>query len=171
MPADGWEVSSHSVQETQRLGARLGRLLGPGDVLLLQGGLGAGKTVFAQGVARGLGIQEPVTSPTFTLIREYEGALRLYHVDLYRLGGDVDAAGIGLEDYLYGEGVTLVEWAERAPGIIPAAHLQVAILATGERERAIAMIPSGERYEALLAALNKGAAGRAAAPRRANRPA
>ena len=98
MPAATLEVISRSLEETQAAGAQLGRRLQPGDVLLLQGALGAGKTVFAQGVARGLGIEEPVTSPTFTLIREYEGALPLYHVDLYWLGGDLDAAAIGLED-------------------------------------------------------------------------
>ena len=161
MAGDGWETISHSAQQTQRLGARLGRLLQPGDVLLLEGALGAGKTVFAQGVARGLGIEEPVTSPTFTLIREYEGALPLYHVDLYRLAGEADAAAIGLEDYLYGDGVTLIEWPERAQGIVPAAHLRVAIHAPAgaENERAIALIPSGERYEAMLAALRRSAAG------------
>src|SRR4051794_25057361 len=106
MKAEGpmLDVISHSADQTRRLGARLAEWLAPGDVLLLRGDLGAGKTVFAQGVAAGLGIDEPVTSPTFTLIHEHHGRVPLYHVDLYRIGGDVEAGDLGLEDYLYGDG-------------------------------------------------------------------
>jgi tRNA threonylcarbamoyladenosine biosynthesis protein TsaE len=144
---------SHSAAQTHRLGARLGELLQAGDVLLLEGDLGAGKTVFAQGVAAGLGIDDPVTSPTFTLIHEYEGRLPLYHVDLYRLAGDADAAAIGLEEYLWGEGVTLIEWPDRAGGLLPAERLEIAlrpVAREADSKRAIRLTPSGERYARLV---------------------
>ena len=145
------DLISHGAQHTHRLGARLGALLEPGDVLLLDGALGAGKTVFAQGVAAGLGVDEPVTSPTFTLIHEYQGRLPLYHVDLYRVGGDGEAAALGLEDYFYADGVTLVEWSDRAASILPAAHLLVSLRAVAATKRAIRMLPRGRRYADLLA--------------------
>lgn len=133
--------------------------LAPSDVLLLRGDLGAGKTVFAQGVAAGLGIDEPVTSPTFTLIHEHHGRVPLYHVDLYRIGGDVEAGDLGLEDYLYGDGVTLIEWAERAAGLVPPAHLAVALRPVAETKRAIRFEPAGERYVRLLAEFKRSAFG------------
>ncbi len=144
---------SHSAAQTHRLGARLGELLQAGDVLLLEGDLGAGKTVFAQGVAEGLGIQDPVTSPTFTLIHEYEGRLPLYHVDLYRLAGDPDAAAIGLEEYLWGEGVTLIEWPDRAGRLLPPERLTIAlrpVAPQADSKRAIRLTPTGERFAQLI---------------------
>jgi tRNA threonylcarbamoyladenosine biosynthesis protein TsaE len=150
---------SHGAQQTQRLGARLGELLSPGDVLLLEGELGAGKTVFAQGVAQGLGITDPVTSPTFTLIHEYRGRLPLYHVDLYRLGNAAEAADLGIEDYLYGEGVTLVEWPGRAEGVLPSAHLVVSLRPITETKRGIRMVPTTAHYARLLAAFKRRAFG------------
>jgi tRNA threonylcarbamoyladenosine biosynthesis protein TsaE len=153
------DVISHSVDQTRRLGARLAELLAPGDVLVLGGTLGAGKTVFAQGVASGLGIEEPVTSPTFTLIHEYEGRLPLYHVDLYRIGGEVEAGDLGLEDYVYGDGVTLIEWAERAAGLLPPARLSVLLRPVAETKRAIRFEPMGERYAGLLETFKRSAFG------------
>ncbi len=153
------DVISHSVEQTQRLGQRLGELLQAGDVIVLQGPLGAGKTVFAQGVARGLEVDEPVTSPTFTLIHEYRGRLPLYHVDLYRIRGAAEAIDLGLEDYLYGDGVTLIEWAEHAPGVLPAAHLVVELRILAEQKRTLRFVPQGERYAGLLAALKRRAYG------------
>lgn len=153
------DVISHSVEQTQRLGQRLGELLQAGDVLVLQGTLGAGKTVFVQGIARGLGIEEPVTSPTFTLIHEYHGRLPLYHVDLYRIGGDAEAIDLGLEDYLYGDGVTAIEWGEHAPGVLPEAHLLVELRILAEQKRTLRFMPSGQRYIDLLAALKRRAYG------------
>lgn len=150
---------SHSPEQTQRLGARLGELLSPGDVILLEGGLGAGKTVFAQGVAMGLGIEEPVTSPTFTLIHEYQGRVPLYHVDLYRIGGAVEAADLGLEDYLYGDGITLIEWPERAAGILPRAYIVVALRPVSETKRGIRMTGASEHYRALLSTFKRNAFG------------
>ena len=141
---------SHGAAQTQRLGMRLGELLEAGDVILLEGGLGAGKTVLAQGIAQGLGIEDPVTSPTFTLIHQYVGRLTLYHADLYRLAGDSDAAAIGLEEYLYGDGVTVVEWPDRAAGLLPGEHLAVSLRPIAETKRALRFTPCGERYTQLV---------------------
>jgi tRNA threonylcarbamoyladenosine biosynthesis protein TsaE len=142
---------SHGAAQTQRLGVRLGELLEAGDVVLLEGHLGAGKTVLAQGIAQGLGIDDPVTSPTFTLIHEYEGRLPLYHVDLYRLAGDADAAAIGLEEYLYGNGVTVIEWPDRAATLVPTDRLAVSLRPVAETKRALRLVPHGEHYRRLVA--------------------
>ena len=157
--ASGLDVISHSVEQTRRLGARLAEYLEPGDVVLLSGNLGAGKTVFAQGLAAGLGVDEPVTSPTFTLIHEYSGRLPLYHVDLYRIGGEAEAGDLGLEDYLYGDGVTVIEWAERAGHLVPHNRLTVTLRPVAETKRAVRLVPTGERYVQLLAAFKRSAFG------------
>ena len=114
-------VTTHSAEETEALGERLGAGLGPGAVLLLDGDLGAGKTTLVRGLARGLGIDpQEVSSPTFVLINEYRGRITLHHVDLYRLeGAAVD--DLGLDDLGDGEGVVVIEWAERLPRPIPGA--------------------------------------------------
>ena len=150
---------SHGAAQTQRVGARLGELLQPGDVILLEGDLGAGKTVLAQGVAQGLGIDDPVTSPTFTLIHEYEGRLPLYHVDLYRLAGAADAANIGLEEYLYGDGVTVIEWPDRAASLVPGDYLVISLRPIADTKRALRLTPHGARYEALVAEFKREAFG------------
>lgn len=158
-PTEGIDFVSHGAAQTQRVGARLGELLEAGDVVLLEGELGAGKTVFAQGVARGLGIEDPVTSPTFTLIHEYEGRLPLYHADLYRLAGAADALGIGLEEYLWGDGVTLIEWPDRATGLVPDVHLTVALRTISDTKRAIRLSAAGDRYTRLVAQFKQAAFG------------
>lgn len=150
---------SHGAAQTHRLGLRLGELLAARDVVLLEGGLGAGKTVLAQGIAQGLGIDDPVTSPTFTLIHEYAGRLPLYHVDLYRLAGDADAAGIGLEEYVYGDGVTVIEWPDRATKLLPADHLTISLRPISETKRAVRLIPEGERYRQLVGRFKRGVFG------------
>lgn len=108
-----------SAAETQAVAAGLAARLRPGDVVALQGELGSGKTCFAQGLGRALGVQGPIGSPTFTLINEYAGRLPFHHVDLYRLSGVAEALDLGLDDALDGDGVTAIEWPERAPGLIP----------------------------------------------------
>jgi tRNA threonylcarbamoyladenosine biosynthesis protein TsaE len=118
------EITTHSDHETIDAGRDFAAALRGGDIVALHGNLGAGKTVFARGVARGLGIEEPVTSPTFTVVQEYEGAcLRLYHIDLYRLQNEDEAIAFGIEDFLNDpEAVTLLEWAERIAGLLPPEH-------------------------------------------------
>lgn len=150
---------SHGAAQTQRLGARLGELLEAGDVVLLEGDLGAGKTVLAQGLAQGLAVEDPVTSPTFTLIHEHEGRLPLYHVDLYRLAGDSDAAAIGLEDYVYGDGVTVIEWPDRAGKLLPRDHLTIALRPIAETKRSVRLTPRGARYDALVTRFKREAFG------------
>ncbi|HEU5381049.1 MAG TPA: tRNA (adenosine(37)-N6)-threonylcarbamoyltransferase complex ATPase subunit type 1 TsaE, partial [Ktedonobacteraceae bacterium] len=129
---------SHSVEQTQRLGMRLGELLQGGELLLLEGQLGTGKTTFTQGLALGLNITANINSPTFTLLKEYPGQLRpgdagkpprvgpaLYHFDLYRLDDPAEIFDLGFEDYFYGNGVCIVEWADRADLYWPADHLRI----------------------------------------------
>lgn len=133
-------VITHSPDETRSLGRRLGRLLGPGTVLALRGELGAGKTCFVQGLARGLRVKEEhVVSPTFVLVREYKGRLPLYHIDLYRLSPGREVESLGLEEYLEGEGVCAVEWAEKAEGILPASAVPVTLTVRSASSRTITL--------------------------------
>lgn len=108
------EYLSHSPEETERIGETLGKTLRPGSVVAYRGGLGMGKTAFTRGLARGLGCAGRVTSPTFTIVNEYEGDIPLFHFDLYRLGSSDELFDIGWEDYLARGGVCAVEWSERA---------------------------------------------------------
>ncbi len=167
-------LRSHNVAQTHRLGALLGALLEPGDVVLLQGDLGAGKTVFTQGIAAGLEIEGTVNSPTFTLLKEYFGRLPLYHFDLYRIESPDEVESLGFEDYFDSDGVSVVEWAERgespdAPDdpdatVVaspwPTDWLRVALTPiAGEREgRELAVTAQGSRGNALLTAFIRTAA-------------
>lgn len=139
-------VTTANPGETAALGRRLGGALEAGDVVLLSGDLGAGKTALAQGIAAGLGIVGPVPSPTFTLVNEYEGRLRLYHLDLYRLADSGEAAGFGYEEYLDPvDGVSVIEWPARAGGLMPERYLAVEIeLGPGDRRR-FHLRPVGDR--------------------------
>lgn len=123
-----YEKETRSPEETLALGRELGQAARPGDVYTLTGELGVGKTVFTQGMAAGLGIQEPVCSPTFTILQIYEeGRLPLYHFDVYRIGDVEEMEEIGYEDYFYGQGVCLVEWAERIRALLPHRRRDVCI--------------------------------------------
>lgn len=130
--------------ETERLGERLAEQLKAGDVITLEGDLGAGKTTFTKGIARGLGIQRVVNSPTFTIIKEYEGHLPLYHMDVYRLE-DQDE-DLGFDEYFYGDGVTVVEWAQFIQDMLPEEYLTITIKHVKEEEREFIFIPNGKRY-------------------------
>jgi len=145
-------VITRSVEETIRLGARLGCLLEPGSFIALSGELGSGKTQFAQGIAAGLGLDSayPVTSPTFTILNEYPGRLTLYHFDLYRLGGADEVMDLGFEELFYGDGVCVVEWMERLGDHLPAQRLEVMLSYEGEMLRRLEFTPHGSNYEALL---------------------
>lgn len=131
-------TSTHSAAETMQYGQQLAESLQPGDVLALSGDLGAGKTCLVKGIAAGLGIQQDITSPTFTLINEYrDGRLPLAHIDLYRLDSVREALNIGIEDYLGGPGVTIIEWAERIETILPANTKRIHLTALDEQTRRI----------------------------------
>jgi tRNA threonylcarbamoyladenosine biosynthesis protein TsaE len=145
---------SHSPAQTLRLGARLGNLVQVGDIICLEGDLGTGKTCLTQGIGRGMGISQPITSPTFTLVAEYEAAsthLVLYHIDLYRLAAPVEEAlAFGLDDYLLGGGVSVIEWAERVQGALPTERLWIALHHLDASKRSITMSAHGHHYDQLL---------------------
>lgn len=147
------KLVSRSVNETRRLGEDLGKLAVAGDVFLLVGGLGSGKTCLAQGIALGLGVQQHVSSPSFILIKEYQGRLPFYHVDFYRLDRIEEIADLGLEDYIYGRGVCVIEWADKGMALLPREHLLVTMEYVSADERAITMEPRGDRYVSLTIAL------------------
>lgn len=129
---------SHSAAETFDFGRQLGAELQPGDVVALIGELGAGKTCFVKGIAAGLGVTQEVTSPTFTLIHEYRGErLPLAHIDLYRLDNVREAVNIGIEEYLGGPGVTVIEWAERIEPLLPANTQHIRLSIVDEKTRNI----------------------------------
>lgn len=130
-------MHSESPEETQRAAAEIVADLEGGRVIALHGPLGSGKTVFVKGLARALGVTELVTSPSFSLVNEYEGRIPLYHVDLYRLSGVTEVADLDLDAYLYGPGVTVVEWAERAGELLPDDTLHVSITLNEDQSRAI----------------------------------
>ncbi len=148
---------SESPEATVALGAGLGERLGDGDVVALEGDLGAGKTVFVKGIAAGLGIDpDAVTSPTFTLVHEYRdgrGRCRLFHLDLYRIDHPDAVHGLGWDEVVGGRGVAVVEWADRAGAWLPAERLDIRFAVAGETARRIAVAAWGERPRAHLQAL------------------
>jgi len=145
-------INTGSEEETFGVGEKLAPFLCAGDILCLNGDLGAGKTRFIQGTAKGLGVNEAVTSPTFTLINEYQGRLPVYHMDAYRLSNPLEMEDLGCEEYFYGQGVTMVEWADKVQEILPEERLDIYInrLFAGENLREIIMVPAGGRYRYLV---------------------
>ena len=150
-----FELVSHSPEETQKLGQRLGELAQPGDVILLVGNLGTGKTCLTQGIAWGLGIKEYALSPSFVIIRELYGRLPLYHIDLYRLDRIEESMDLGLDDYLYGRGVCVVEWAEKALSLMPSERLLIRLDYLSDTERRFRLEASGRRYMKVVAQLEQ----------------
>ena len=141
-------IETHSAEETFALGQRIGREALPGQVYTLIGDLGVGKTVFTQGVADGLGITEPVNSPTFTIVQQYEeGRLPLYHFDVYRIGDVEEMYDIGIDEYLFGDGVCLIEWPEKMGAYLPRRAFRVDISAEKDCRRITVTGP--ERLNAL----------------------
>ena len=127
-------VETFSADETYEYGRKMGSEARPGDVYCLTGDLGVGKTVFTQGFAKGLGVEEPVQSPTFTIVQEYEeGRLPFYHFDVYRIGDVEEMDEIGYEDYIYGQGVSLIEWANLIEEILPEHYTKITISKNLER--------------------------------------
>ena len=121
-------IESFSPEDTFRVGEQLAKDARPGDIYTLDGDLGVGKTIFTKGMAKGLGIEEPVTSPTFTILQEYEsGRMPLYHFDVYRIGDPEEMDEIGYEDYFYGQGICLIEWAGLIEELIPPEAIRISI--------------------------------------------
>lgn len=138
-------IVTRSAEETQQFGASLAGRLGPGDCVGLDGDLGAGKTCLVQGVCAGFGVEGPVTSPTFVLINEYAGtggdgrALTIFHFDLYRLGGVDELIDLGCDDYFYGDGVCLIEWAAYGGEVLPETTLRIQLCAIDETSRRLTL--------------------------------
>lgn len=127
------EYISNSVDDTREIAAELAKKLAAGDVLCMYGDLGAGKTAFVQGLAQGLGIDEPITSPTFTIVNEYYGSMPLYHFDVYRIADPDEMYEVGYEEYVYGSGVSVIEWSELISDILPESRYSVTILKDGSK--------------------------------------
>jgi tRNA threonylcarbamoyladenosine biosynthesis protein TsaE len=151
------KLNSHSPEQTQLLGNYLGGLAQKADVFLLLGELGTGKTCLVQGIARGLGVKEYAFSPSFVILREYHGRLPLYHIDFYRLDHMEEIADLGLEEYFYGNGVCVIEWAEKGIQAVPRDNLLITIsyIPASQTGRSIQLKPQGERYCKLLEQLKK----------------
>lgn len=142
-----FELHTTTPNETDQFATRLAKLLQPGDVIALEGDLGAGKTTFTKGLARGLEIKKTVNSPTFTIIKEYNGRLPLYHMDVYRVADSYE--DLGFEEYFEGEGVTVVEWAHLIEEQLPDELLTIYLYTEGQEKRKIVLAPKGKRYEQL----------------------
>ncbi|MED4602889.1 tRNA (adenosine(37)-N6)-threonylcarbamoyltransferase complex ATPase subunit type 1 TsaE [Paenibacillus validus] len=137
---------AHGLEDTVKLAARLASLFVPGTVIALDGELGAGKTAFSQAVAKAIGVEEVVNSPTFTIIKEYEGTkLPFYHMDVYRLSLE-EADELGLDDYFYGEGITLIEWASLIEELLPPERLSIQLEHGENQSRRFRIVPKGEPY-------------------------
>jgi len=147
-----WSLISHSARQTRNLGRRLGRLMQGGEIIGLIGELGAGKTCFVKGVAEGVEVGEEawIRSPTFTLINEYHGRLPVYHIDLYRIGSVDELEGLNLREYLYSDGVSLIEWFERLPVAEADECLELRLAHLGGNQRELMFSPHGQRYENIV---------------------
>ena len=144
------KITTHGPEETQGLGRRLGEVMGGGELVLMSGDLGAGKTCMTQGIAWGLGVNEHARSPTFVLVSEYEGRHTLFHADLYRVDDPLEVEDLGLDETYGNGGVCVVEWAEKADSIFPEDHLRVNFTVTGPEERVVELRAGGEKHGALL---------------------
>lgn len=150
--SDMMKLTSYSVAQTIAIGRMIAENLKPGDIICLFGQLGSGKTVLTKGIAEGLGIKkEDILSPSFVLLREYEqGRLPLYHFDLYRLAAGDEILGLGYEEYFYGRGVAVIEWAEKLKRLLPEEYLRVELSLRGEKKRLLKLSAVGIRYQKLL---------------------
>ncbi|HEX6594896.1 MAG TPA: tRNA (adenosine(37)-N6)-threonylcarbamoyltransferase complex ATPase subunit type 1 TsaE [Bacillota bacterium] len=146
-------IKTFSEQETKEVAKQLANMLKPGDVITLEGDLGAGKTTFTKGLAIGLGVKHTVTSPTFTIVKEYEGTYPLYHMDVYRLkDSDED---IGFEEYFSGDGICVVEWASYIVDFLPDQILKISITYVDEQSRLLTFTPTGLHFEEVTKQLRK----------------
>lgn len=152
MPPSPLRIELPDLAATRRLGQRLGELAAPGDVITLSGDLGAGKTTLTQAIGEGLRVPADhyITSPTFGLLHEYPGRLPLYHMDFYRLLGEEALLELGVEEYLEGHGLCVIEWPDRLGSLLPAERLQLELAHTGPESRTATLTPWGDRWLARL---------------------
>ncbi|MHB1318149.1 MAG: tRNA (adenosine(37)-N6)-threonylcarbamoyltransferase complex ATPase subunit type 1 TsaE [Anaerolineae bacterium] len=158
LSANDFDVVTHSPAQTFAIGKRLGQLLLPGDVVCLQGELGTGKTCLTQGIGAGLNVSGVINSPTFVFVNEYRpvgSGPYLYHVDLYRVSGYIETLSLGLEDYIYGDGVTVIEWADRARDLIPRQRLWITLDYTDQMKRSLVFEAIGDHYLDIVSALRR----------------
>jgi tRNA threonylcarbamoyladenosine biosynthesis protein TsaE len=148
-------IITNGPEETKKIGEEVGKLSRPGDLLAFHGELGAGKTCFIQGISQQLEVKDYVTSPSFTIINEYQGKIPIYHFDLFRLNNVEEILELGYEEYFYGEGLTVIEWAEKIEQLLPKEHLRIEIKFKDHFKRTISFIPQGNRFEKLLKELSK----------------
>lgn len=142
------QVITTTIEETHALGERIARAAAPDMVILLDGDLGAGKTTLTQGIAKGLGVKRRVTSPTFNILKIYHGSIPLYHIDAYRLEGI--SQDLGFDELLDDEGLTVIEWSEYVPGLVPVHYLRISIRLLEDTKRQFSFSAIGEEYEKLL---------------------
>jgi tRNA threonylcarbamoyladenosine biosynthesis protein TsaE len=148
-------IITKSPEETKKLGKEVSKLVKPGDLLAFYGELGAGKTCFIQGISEGLKVKDYVTSPSFTIINEYQGKIPIYHFDVFRVSNIEEIIELGYEEYFYGEGLTVIECAEKIENLLPKDHLKIEIKFKNSYERKISFIPQGNRFNIFLEDLIK----------------
>lgn len=148
-------IDINGLEETKAFGKRLGSLLKPGDILCLNGDLGAGKTTLTKSIGLGLGVEDYITSPTFALINEYEGNFPVYHFDVYRLEGVGDSFDLGFDEYFFGRGVCIIEWAEKIEEVLPEDRIVLDIEKTSEMGRKISLRGYGSRYLEVIKEMEK----------------
>jgi len=146
-------IELSSLQHTKTLGDVLGRIAQPGDIITLAGSLGAGKTALTQAIGHGLGVDPRIyiTSPTFSLLLEYKGRIPLYHMDLYRLGNKSEIESLGLPEYFYNDGLTVIEWPERLGNLMPEERLHIDLVISGESSRTAKLTAHGEYWQKKVA--------------------
>lgn len=149
-------IQLNNLDDTEKLGRLLGRLAAPGDVICLDGDLGAGKTALSQAIARGLEVPDKcyVTSPSFALLHEYQGRIPLYHMDFYRLQDGSEVQDLGLDEYFYLEGLTVIEWSTRAVEVLPAERLTLEIVLSGDFSRTV-FLKGSNRYATMLQRISR----------------
>jgi tRNA threonylcarbamoyladenosine biosynthesis protein TsaE len=148
-----YSLELSSIEKTKAFGVLLGEIAEPGDVITLEGSLGAGKTALTQAIGSGLGVDPKmyITSPTFSLLHEYQGRLPLYHMDLYRLAGEEEIENLGFSEYFYGAGLTVVEWPERLGNFMPSERLHIVLLIINETSRMAQLTCHGDRWQKKVA--------------------
>lgn len=146
-----YKITTRNENETYALAQNFESEKFPNMIICLNGELGSGKTIFTKGIASALGIEDTITSPTFTIIKEYDGELPLYHMDVYRLDGTTD--GIGIEEYFHKNGVVVIEWANTIENILPKERLDIKFVILDENKRILVLEPHGKKYEDLCEAV------------------
>jgi tRNA threonylcarbamoyladenosine biosynthesis protein TsaE len=149
------EIVSTAPEQSFTFGRQLGQLLQEGSVLCLIGDLGAGKTLLVQGIAQGLGVNEEITSPTFTVMNVYEGIIPVYHFDLYRLESPEQLVDIGFDEYTNAGGIAIIEWPDKFPGFMPDSYLRIELIKTGDNDRLIKVSPQGAHHHLLYEELKQ----------------